>query len=122
LGVSVVLVGALSAYLPWLILGFARSQIFIWYVFPALPFVYAAVGIAAVRWQGWARGLVVLIVAAAIAGFLFFWPIATAQPLAPDDWRLRMWFTDCERPGAPTLELPDDTISTGPPPDGWCWI
>jgi hypothetical protein len=34
-----------------------------------------------------------------------------------------MWFTDCERPGgAPTLELPDDTINTGPPPDGWCWI
>jgi dolichyl-phosphate-mannose--protein O-mannosyl transferase len=122
LGASVVLVGALSAYLPWLILGFARSQIFIWYVLPALPFLYAAVGIAAARWQGWARGLVALMVVAAIAGFVFFLPIATAQPLAPDDWRLRMWFTDCERPGAPTLELPDDTINSGPPPDGWCWI
>jgi dolichyl-phosphate-mannose--protein O-mannosyl transferase len=123
LGASVVLVGALSAYLPWLILGFARSQIFIWYVLPALPFLYAGVGIAAARWRGWARAIVVLIVVASIAGFLFFWPIATAQPLAPGDWRLRMWFTDCERPGgAPTLELPDDTINTGPPPDGWCWI
>jgi dolichyl-phosphate-mannose--protein O-mannosyl transferase len=123
LGASVVLDGALSAYLPWLILGFARSQIFIWYVLPALPFLYAAVGIAAARWRGWARGVVVLLVAASIAGFLFFWPVATAQPLEPDDWRLRMWFTDCERPGgAPTLELPDDTIDTGPPPDGWCWI
>jgi dolichyl-phosphate-mannose--protein O-mannosyl transferase len=122
LGASVLLVGALSAYLPWLVLGFARSQIFIWYVLPALPFLYAAVGIAATRWRGWARGIVVLIVAASVAGFLFFWPIATAQPLAPDDWRLRMWFTDCERPGAPTLELPDDEINTGPPPDGWCWI
>jgi dolichyl-phosphate-mannose--protein O-mannosyl transferase len=123
LGASFVLVGAVSAYLPWLILGFARSQIFIWYVLPALPFLYAAVGIAAARWRGWARAIVVLIVVASIAGFLFFWPIATAQPLAPDDWRLRMWFTDCERPGgAPTLELPDDTINTGPPPDGWCWI
>jgi dolichyl-phosphate-mannose--protein O-mannosyl transferase len=123
LGASVVLVGALSAYLPWLILGFARSQIFIWYVLPALPFLYAAVGIAAAQWKGWARAIVVLIVVAAIAGFVFFLPIATAQPLEPDDWRLRMWFTDCERPGgAPTLELPDDTINTGPPPDGWCWI
>jgi dolichyl-phosphate-mannose--protein O-mannosyl transferase len=122
LGPSLVLVGALSAYLPWLVLGFARSQIFMWYVLPALPFLYAAVGIAAVRWRGWARGALVLGLAAAVAGFLFFWPIATASPLAPDDWRLRMWFTDCERPGAPSLEYPDDTINSGPPPDGWCWI
>ncbi|RPH36608.1 MAG: phospholipid carrier-dependent glycosyltransferase [Chloroflexi bacterium] len=122
LGTSVILVGALSAYLPWLALGFARSQIFLWYVLPALPFLYAAVGVAVVRWQGWARGVLVVGLAAALAAFVFFWPIATASPLAPDDWRLRMWFTDCERPGAPTLELPDDTINTGPPPEGWCWI
>jgi dolichyl-phosphate-mannose--protein O-mannosyl transferase len=122
LGTSVVLVGFLSAYLPWLVLGFARSQVFLWYVLPALPFLYAAVGIAAARWRGWGRAVLVGVLAAAVAGFLFFWPIATGQPLSPDDWRLRMWFTDCERPGAPTLELPDDTINTGPPPDGWCWI
>jgi dolichyl-phosphate-mannose--protein O-mannosyl transferase len=122
LGASVILVGALSAYLPWLVLGFARSQIFLWYVLPALPFLYAAVGIAAVRWRGWARGLLVVGLVGALAGFLFFWPIATASPLAPDDWRLRMWLTDCERPGAETLQLPDDAINTGPPPDGWCWI
>jgi dolichyl-phosphate-mannose--protein O-mannosyl transferase len=122
LGASVVLVGFLSAYLPWLVLGFARSQVFLWYVLPALPFLYAAVGIALTTWRGWARGLPLLALAVALAGFLFFLPISTAQPLSPDDWRLRMWFTDCARPGAPTLELPDDSINTGPPPDGWCWI
>ncbi|HJT64114.1 MAG TPA: phospholipid carrier-dependent glycosyltransferase [Candidatus Limnocylindria bacterium] len=122
LGTSVILVGALSAYLPWLVLGFARSQIFLWYVLPALPFLYAAVGVALVRWRGWARGVLVIGLAGALAAFVLFWPIATASPLAPDDWRLRMWFTDCERPGAPTLELPDDTINSGPPPDGWCWV
>ena len=122
LGTSVILVGALSAYLPWLVLGFARSQIFLWYVLPALPFLYVAVGVAVVRWRGWARGALVIGLAAVLAAFVIFWPIATASPLAPDDWRLRMWFTDCERPGAPTLELPDDTINSGPPPDGWCWI
>jgi dolichyl-phosphate-mannose--protein O-mannosyl transferase len=123
LGASVVLVGFLSAYLPWLVLGFARSQVFLWYVLPALPFLYAAVGIALTTWRGWARGLPLLALAVALAGFLFFLPISTAQPLSPDDWRLRMWFTDCERPGgAPALELPDDQINTGPPPDGWCWI
>jgi dolichyl-phosphate-mannose--protein O-mannosyl transferase len=122
LAVAVVLVGALSAYLPWLLLGAARSQIFIWYVLPALPFLYVAVGIAAVRWRRWARAVLVAGLVVALAGAVFFWPVATAAPLSPDDWRLRMWFTDCERPGAPTLTLPDDTINTGPPPDGWCWI
>jgi dolichyl-phosphate-mannose--protein O-mannosyl transferase len=122
LGMTLVLVGALSAYLPWLVLGFARSQIFLWYVLPALPFLYAAVGIAVVRWRGWARALLTIGLAGAVAGFLFFWPIATAAPLSRDDWRLRMWFTDCERPAAPTLTLPDDSIDSGPPPDGWCWI
>ena len=122
LGTAVVLVGALSAYLPWLVVGFARSQVFMWYVLPALPFMYAAVGIGVVRWKIWTRGALAVGLGAALAGFLFFWPIATAAPLTPNDWRLRMWFTDCERPGAPTLELPHDTINRGPPPDGWCWI
>ena len=123
LAVAVVLVGGLAAYLPWLLLGAARSQIFIWYVLPALPFLYVAVGVAAVRWRGWARGALAVGLAAALVAFVFFWPIATASPLSPDDWRTRMWFTDCERPGgAPTLTLPDDTINTGPPPEGWCWI
>lgn len=122
LGSSVVLVGALSAMLPWLIVGAARSQIYLWYVLPVVPFIYLAVGIAAVRWRGWARAALGVGLAAALAGFVFFLPLTVAAPLTPDDWRLRIWFTDCERPGAPTLLLPDDTINTGPPPDGWCWI
>ena len=122
LGLAVILVGGLAAYLPWLVLGFARSQIFLWYVLPAVPFLYVAVGLAAVRWRGWARGLLAFGLVAALAGFIFFWPIATASPLAPDEWRLRIWFTDCERPGAPTRTLPDDTINSGQPPNGWCWI
>lgn len=122
LGPAVVLVGGLSAYLPWLLLGFARSQIFVWYVLPALPFIYIAVGVAAVRWRGWARGALGLGLAVALGAAIFFWPVATAAPMSPDDWRLRMWFADCDRPGAETLILPDDTINTGPPPDGWCWI
>ena len=114
--------GGAAAYLPWLLLGAARSQIFIWYVLPALPFLYVSVGVAAVRWRGLARGALALGLTAALVAFIFFWPVATAAPLTPDDWQMRIWFADCDRPGAPTLSLPDDTINTGPPPDGWCWI
>ena len=48
----------------------------------------------------------------------FFFPLLTALPVSPDDWRARMWLTDCARPGAPTLELPDSEISSGPAA-GW---
>jgi hypothetical protein len=56
------------------------------------------------------------------ASFAFFFPVLTAGSLTPDGWRSRIWFSDCARPDAPTLTLPDDEISTGPPPRGWCWI
>jgi hypothetical protein len=65
---------------------------------------------------------VVLAGAALIASFAFFFPVLTAVRISPDDWRTRIWFADCARPGAPTLELPDDVIDNGPPPAGWCWI
>jgi hypothetical protein len=57
-----------------------------------------------------------------LASFAFFFPILTAQPMTPDEWRSRIWLTDCDRPGAPAVELPDDEISDGRPPAGWCWI
>ena len=118
------LVVALSTYLPWLILSGSRSQVFIWYLLPTLPFLYGALGLmAALAWRSTAGRITAGVVAAAVAAsFVFFYPVLTAAPLSPDDWRSRMWFTDCGRPGAPTLTLPDDEISDGPPPSGWCWI
>ena len=40
----------------------------------------------------------------------------------PDGWRMRMLFTDCDRPDGVVQDLPDDSSSQGVPPDGWCWI
>jgi len=48
--------------------------------------------------------------------------VATALPLDPDGWRMRMLFADCERPDGVVPGLPDDSTSQGLPPDGWCWI
>jgi dolichyl-phosphate-mannose--protein O-mannosyl transferase len=120
----VVVVAALALYLPWLALSGDRSQTFIWYILPALPFLYVAVGLAAASASDRLAGRVATgaLLAACLALFIFFFPVLTALPVSPDDWRARMWLTDCARPGAATLPLPDDEISEGPPPSGWCWI
>ena len=120
----VLLVAALSTYLPWLVLSGSRSQVFIWYLLPTLPFLYGAVGLlAALAWRSMTGRIATgLAAVAVVASFAFFYPILTGAPLSPDDWRSRIWFADCSRPGAPTLTLPDDEINQGPPPAGWCWI
>jgi dolichyl-phosphate-mannose-protein mannosyltransferase len=120
----VVLAAAASTYLPWLVLSGDRSQTFLWYLLPTVPLVCVALGIvAAWAWDS-VRGRIVAGVfgVAVLASFAFWLPVLTALPLQPDDWRTRILFRDCERLGAPTLELPDDQISSGPPPAGWCWI
>lgn len=120
----VLLVAAVATYLPWLALQGDRQQVFIWYVLPSLPFMYGAAGMAAAAAWRWLAGRIAVgaLSLALLALFAFFFPLLTALPLSPDEWRARMWLTDCARPGAPTLELPDGNISSGPPPSGWCWI
>jgi len=121
---AVIIGAALAAYVPWLVITGSREFVFIWYLLPTIPFMCAAVGLLVARvWPSrtgrlltGAAGVAVLI------SFLFFIPVLTALPLSPDAWRTRIWFTDCARPNAPTLELPNDVIDKGPPPRGWCWI
>jgi len=120
----VLLIAGLSTYLPWLVLSGSRSQVFIWYLLPTIPFLYGALGLwAALAWRSLAGRIAVGVAALAVAAsFAFFFPVLTAAPLTPDAWRSRIWFTDCTRPGAPTLTVPNDEIDRGPPPSGWCWI
>jgi len=120
----VLLAAALSTYLPWLVLSGSRTQVFIWYLLPTLPFLYAALGLwVALAWRSMPGRVAIGLATVAVAiSFAFFYPILTAAPLTPDAWRSRIWFADCGRLGAPTLTLPDDEIDQGPPPTGWCWI
>jgi dolichyl-phosphate-mannose--protein O-mannosyl transferase len=120
----VLVVAALSTYLPWLVLSGSRSQVFVWYLLPTIPFLYGALGLwAALAWSSVPGRIATAVAALALAAsFAFFYPVLTAAPLTPDAWRSRIWFTDCSRPGAPTLTVPNDEIDRGPPPRGWCWI
>ncbi|MDQ2673268.1 MAG: phospholipid carrier-dependent glycosyltransferase [Chloroflexota bacterium] len=122
-----VILGAAGAtFLPWLVLSGDRSQTFLWYFLPTLPFLYLALAcFTAWAWASArmaARAAVVAMGVAVLAGFVFWLPVATALPLDPAGWRTRMLFTDCDRPDGVVQTLPDDSTSQGLPPDGWCWI
>ena len=120
----VILAAAAATYLPWLVLSGDRSQTFLWYFLPTVPFLALALGLlAGTAWASLrgrvaagAYGLVI------VASFVFYLPLLTALPLEPDDWRGRILFADCERAEGEAPSLPDDATSQGVPPDGWCWI
>jgi dolichyl-phosphate-mannose--protein O-mannosyl transferase len=120
----VVLFAAAATYLPWLILSGDRSQTFIWYFLPTVPFLCIAVGCFA----GWAwsrmAGRVATIAygVLVVASFAFYLPMLTALPMDPGAWRTRILFADCAGSGTATPSLPDDSTSEGDPPRGWCWI
>ena len=120
-----VILGAAGAtFVPWLVLSGDRSQTFLWYFLPTVPFLCLALGMAAAhawrRTEGRVAGALYGVLV--IASFAFWLPVATALPLQRDDWRTRIWFADCERRDGTMPDLPDDSTSSGVPPDGWCWI
>jgi dolichyl-phosphate-mannose--protein O-mannosyl transferase len=120
---AVVVAGVAATYGPWLAVGATWNGL-IWYILPTIPFLYLGLGLLAARAWGTPRGRVLAGVAGVVvvAAFLFYWPLLVAAPLSPDDWQRRMLFTDCDRPAAPTMTVPDAVTSSGLPPDGWCWI
>ncbi|MFN2418709.1 MAG: phospholipid carrier-dependent glycosyltransferase [Candidatus Limnocylindria bacterium] len=120
----VVLASAGATYLPWLLLSGDRSQTFLWYFLPTVPFLALGIGVLAAHAWATLSGRIAASVYAMliVSSFAFYLPLLTALPLEPDGWRTRMLFTDCERPDAPAPSLPDDSTSQGSPPDGWCWI
>ncbi len=120
----VLLTGALATYGPWLVLSGSRSQVFLWYLLPTIPFLCIALAwIGLLAWRRLAGRIAVGVLSVAIvASLAWFGPLLVALPLDPGAWRSRMLLTDCDRPDAPAATLPDDETSSGQPPDGWCWI
>jgi dolichyl-phosphate-mannose--protein O-mannosyl transferase len=115
----VILAAAASTYLPWLILSGDRSQTFIWYLLPTVPFLCLALAtFVAMSWSRVAGRAASAIYAVIVLGsFGFYLPLLTALPVSPAGWRSHILFTDCAG-----QRLPDDTTSQGDPPPGWCWI
>lgn len=103
-----VLVAALALYLPWFLV--SRPQ-FIFYVLPMTPFLVLAAAYtlrdlsdATIVMRDPASGHMVEsrqhpyrpfvwgYVVAAVALFVWFYPVLTAHPLSPTMWKARVWF------------------------------
>jgi dolichyl-phosphate-mannose--protein O-mannosyl transferase len=111
-----------GSYLPWLVLTTGRSFVFLHYFVPVIPFLGLALAWAVTRIPPRVRRWSAAAIAAvAIAAYAFWAPLIYGWPVAYDDWRLRILFTDC---------TPDEIVDgrfaprphAGPPPDGWCWV
>lgn len=136
---GVILAGFLVNYLPWLLLSRGRSAVFVFYLLPALPFLYLALGYAANRlgssWQ--IRSAIAVFVTGSLVMLAMYYPLLTGRPVEERQWRERMLFEDCaDKPrGTPSTSIVTETSggrtttrekvsldNSSLPPKGWCWI
>jgi dolichyl-phosphate-mannose-protein mannosyltransferase len=138
-GLEVVILGGFAAaYGAWFLFGLVRTGGFSFYMLPAVPFMYLALGWAAIRvTRTLAVSLTALLALATIALFLFYYPLLTAMPISYSAWEQRILLRGCEPADTQTMEASNNRtttsretpfgreqpdIRTGPPPIGWCWV
>ncbi len=119
------LIAAVAAtYGPWFVLVDSRSFMFLYYVLPTVPYLCAvlACAVSMLRSARAARAASAVLLAAAVAGFVYYYPILTAAPISEDAWRARLRpFGRCGTTvGPPAPGLPVDRSETLP--KGWCWL
>jgi dolichyl-phosphate-mannose--protein O-mannosyl transferase len=117
---TIVLAGFFSGYVPWLII--SRNEAFLYYVLPALPFLYLALADAIARMQMRHLQVVAVAVVAAISVgmFTFYRPVLIGQTLSYDQWRARIIFNRCGEHAPDGRRQP--VTKPIPPPPGWCWV
>jgi dolichyl-phosphate-mannose--protein O-mannosyl transferase len=90
--VAVLAIGFFGQWLPW---AFSPRGTFIYHFLPAAPLGCIALAVViggAWRHGGWQRAASVAYMVAAIAVFVYFYPLYVAMPLTPDQVAARMWF------------------------------
>jgi dolichyl-phosphate-mannose-protein mannosyltransferase len=141
-----IVAGFAWAYLPWLLYANApyvfftwgRVALFIWYLLPALPFMYLGMAYAAVRM--WRRTMGKIAVVATglfvVASFAFYYPVLAYVPISQQGFDARMFaFDNCRPPkldlfffkskvvdGVTTFERQTAPAVHAVPPEGWCWL
>jgi dolichyl-phosphate-mannose-protein mannosyltransferase len=133
------------SYLPWVALSRGRAAVFIFYFVASVPFLYLALGYTVARlWREWkGRIAVVVVTAAAVGIFFFYYPVMAYVPIDEAAWKQRIWvFDNCDKQKPPLTTMTNTvTQAIGPettivktftrtrvggedqqPPEGWCWI
>jgi dolichyl-phosphate-mannose--protein O-mannosyl transferase len=85
-------IGFFGQWLPW---AFSPRGTFIYHFLPAVPLGCVALAVVlSDAWQrgGWRRCAAAVYVIGATATFAFFYPLATAMPLTPDQVAQHLWF------------------------------
>jgi dolichyl-phosphate-mannose--protein O-mannosyl transferase len=88
----VLVIGFFGQWLPWAL---SPRGTFVYHFMPSVPLGCLALAVLltdAWRKGGIRRGVAVMYGLAAVATFLFFYPLYAAIPLTPDQVDLRMWF------------------------------
>lgn len=136
---GVILAGFVFLYGPWIVLAGDRSAVFLFYLLPAVPFMYLALGYAVSRLRRPLRRkqAVALLGVSFAALFAFYFPLLTALGIPYESWRTRIWvFDNCDKPPPVATEVTTTRTRAGTvverttttksndtlPPTGWCWI
>lgn len=139
---GLILMGFAATYLPWFLLTLDRSQVFLFYLLPTLPFMYLALAsVAREIVPAWEGKLSVLVFSVASAGlFVYYLPVLSAQSVSAEAWRDRLWiFDQCGQhatdepqtfmPARPAQPVARSTTRLNGESDheetlgasGWCW-
>ena len=106
----VALTGVAVLYAPFLLISGVRAAPFLHDMLPSVPFMCLALATVADGWKSSLSNWIILgFIAAAVALFVFFYPILTGVPLSQEAMEARQWFQDCQ---------PAAGIAA---PAGWCW-
>jgi dolichyl-phosphate-mannose-protein mannosyltransferase len=117
---TVVVAGFAAGYVPWLLV--TRQEAFLYYLLPAVPFLYLALGhvVAGISARYIRASAIGGLVVASIGMFSFFRPLLVGSTLTYAEWERRMFFSDCGPAVSGTQKEP--VTRPIPPPPGWCWI
>jgi dolichyl-phosphate-mannose--protein O-mannosyl transferase len=88
---TILLIGFFGQWLPWAL---SPRGTFVYHFLPVVPLGCMALAVVMERaWRhgGWQRGLAVAYGVAALAIFVYFYPIYTAMPLTAEQVEARLW-------------------------------
>jgi dolichyl-phosphate-mannose--protein O-mannosyl transferase len=117
---ATIIAGFAAGYVPWFVL--TRQEAFLYYLLPALPFLYLALAQEIANMPSRSIRAVTIggLTAASIGMFVFFRPVLVGTTLTHAEWERRMFFSNCGPALSGNQKRPIDRPM--PPPSGWCWV